>query len=64
MNDIPTYNRIFANLNEMLQRDQAVYEVYNNNAEMKPFKTLFCKSESPFSWGSAFILDMVKSTNK
>lgn len=62
MNDIPTYNRIFANLNEMLQRDQAVYEVYNNNAEMTPFKTLFYKSEAPFSWGSAFVLDMVKST--
>lgn len=62
MNDIPTYNRIFANLNEMLQRDQAVYEIYNNNAEMTPFKTLFYKSEAPFSWGSAFVLDMVKST--
>lgn len=61
MNDIPTYNRIYANLNEMLQRDQAVYEVYNNNQNMAPLKTLFYKSESPFSWGSAFVLDMVRS---
>lgn len=62
MNDIPTYNRIHANLNEVLQRDQVVYEVYSNNADLTPFKSLFYKSESPFSWGSAFILDMVRNT--
>lgn len=62
MNDIPTYNRIYANLNEMLQRDQTVFEIYNNNNNMTPFKSLLYKAESPFSWGSAFVLDMAKST--
>lgn len=62
MNDLPTYNRIFANLNEALQRDQVVNEVYNNNQNLTPFRSFLYKSESPFSWGSAFVLDMVKDT--
>jgi hypothetical protein len=62
MNDIPTYNKIYANLNEMAQRDQTVFEIYNNNNDITPFKSSLYKSESPFSWGSAFVVDMVKST--
>lgn len=62
MGDTPTYNRIYANLKEILQRDQVVYEVYNNNENITPFRSMFYKSESPFSWGSAFILDMERST--
>lgn len=62
MNDIPTYNRIYANLNEMVQRDNTIYEIYNNNTNLTPFKSLLYQSEAPFSWGSAFVVDMIKST--
>ena len=61
MGDTPTFSKIYANLEEILQRDLVVYEVYNNNEAITPFRSMFYKSESPFSWGSAFILDMEKS---
>ncbi len=62
MGDTATYNKIYANINDILERDQVVYEVYNNNENLTPFRSVFYKSESPFSWGSAFILDMQRSS--
>lgn len=62
MNDTSTYNKISAHLTEIVERDQTVFEIYNNNEHITPFRSSLYKSESPFSWGSAFIVDMVKST--
>ena len=61
MNDTRTFNRLYERLKAMLARDQVVYEIYKNNVGLTPFRSAFYKSESPFSWGAAFILDLEKT---
>ncbi len=64
MNDIPTYNKIHSVIEKILTRDQVVSEIYNNNEEITPFRSLLYQAEYPFSWGSAFILDMEKTARR
>jgi glycogen debranching enzyme len=61
MKDFETFNKIYERLNISLKRDGTVYEIYENNSEMMPFRSFFYESESPFSWGASFILDMEKT---
>jgi glycogen debranching enzyme len=56
--DKPMFEKIHSALNKWLERDQMVYEIYENNDEHKPVNNFLYKSEGPFSWGSAFVLDL------
>jgi hypothetical protein len=58
MNDSERFIRIYKKLAQVINRDQTVYEIYNHNANLTPFKSFLYSSEAPFSWGSSFILDL------
>lgn len=60
MGDMETFNKIKSKLEKILTRDQVVREIYNHEEEMTYFKSFLYQSEFPFSWGSGFILDMLK----
>ena len=57
-NDMPRFEKIYENFQKVLNRDGTVYEIYHNSDEHPHFQTWLYKSEAPFSWGSAYILDM------
>ena len=61
MNDHPTFNRIYSVISNVINRDQVVNEIYRNNEDLTPFRSLLYQAEYPFSWGSAFILDLEKT---
>lgn len=61
--DLEMFQKIRNNLQTVLERDQTVYEIYRPQAGNPHFESYLYKSESPFSWGSAFILDMEKTAN-
>jgi hypothetical protein len=56
--DFSTFNLIYRKIDEILKRDQVVYEIYNNDNDHDKFQNKMYKSESPFSWGAAFVLDL------
>ena len=58
MNDSERFLKIYTKLAQVINRDQTVYEIYSNNANLTPFKSYLYGSEAPFSWGSGFILDL------
>lgn len=58
MNDFEKFKQVYTKLAQVINRDQTVYEIYNHDANLTPFKTLLYSSEAPFSWGSSFILDL------
>ena len=43
-------------LQDLAHRDGGVAEIYRPNNKLKFFKSLFYRSEVPFSWGSAYVL--------
>lgn len=58
MNDYERFKQVYTKLARVINRDKTVYEIYNHDANLTPFKTMLYASEAPFSWGSAFILDL------
>jgi glycogen debranching enzyme len=51
--------RIALVLEEMILRDQCVGEIYFSNEEHEVYNSRFYKSESPFSWGAAYTIEML-----
>lgn len=60
--DSQMFEKIRANFEKILNRDQTVYEIYHNSDEHPHFESWLYKSEAPFSWGAAFLLDMLKTS--
>ncbi len=58
--DKVTFGKIQSFLHKSIELNQTVFEIYENSADHKPFNRLLYRSESPFSWGTAFILDLEK----
>ncbi|MBF0366287.1 MAG: hypothetical protein HQK50_12000, partial [Oligoflexia bacterium] len=65
MNDKSEGNRIMATLMKMILRDKAVGEIYSPNPRKNypNWRSRFYWSESPFSWGSAFVVDLIDYVN-
>jgi hypothetical protein len=57
MNDENEAIRIQNFLTQLIERDQSVHEIYNPDKNYIPFKSSIYFSESPFSWGAAFVLE-------
>jgi len=57
MGDKDMTSKIKSTIEKVLIRDQVVNEIYKHNPDLPPFTSPFYRSEYPFSWGSAFILD-------
>jgi glycogen debranching enzyme len=53
-------NRISTLLEELVVRDQEVTEIYFSDSKHQAFESSLYRSESPFSWGAAFIIEMIK----
>ncbi|MGZ3692180.1 MAG: hypothetical protein ACXVAX_11800, partial [Pseudobdellovibrio sp.] len=63
MKDMKTFNAVYAALNKVVLRDHSVVEIYNNDAELTMFSSPLYTAESPFSWGSGFVVDLEKYLN-
>ncbi len=55
--------KILNRLQDIVIRDQAVREVYQNEEELRPWESWLFKSEEDFSWGSGMILDAISKHN-
>lgn len=60
MEDNQTVSKLRKIIEKVLLRDQTVNEIYRHQTELPAFSSAFYRSEHPFSWGSAFILDFCK----
>lgn len=60
MGDTSEAKAIVGRLETMASRDGNIGEIYDPNS-LKPKQTLLYKSEQPFTWGSAFVVDAMKS---
>jgi hypothetical protein len=49
--------KILDRLQELALQDQAIWEVYRNEEDLRPWESWLFKSEQDFSWGSGMILD-------
>lgn len=58
--DLAECSRLSNLLTHMMQRDGTVYEIYHS-ATLWPWSARFYRSESPFSWGASYILDLAHS---
>ena len=56
--DKEEYNRILSGLEKLVERDGAVYEIYDSECLM-PWKAALYRSERPFSWGAGKILESI-----
>jgi hypothetical protein len=61
MGDVTDAKAIVGRLETMAARDGGIAEVYEPTAGLPPKHTLLYKSEQPFSWGSAFVIDALHS---
>lgn len=64
MGDLEEANRISKIVSQILKRDELVGEVYKPSKNYKPFRRVLYKSETPFSWGSAFIYSFLFKLSK
>jgi len=63
MKDMKSFNATYKALNSVVMRDHSVVEIYNNDATFTMFSSPLYTAESPFSWGSAFVVDLEKTLN-
>lgn len=59
--DFQEGSRISTTLKQMVLRDNNVREVYYSTSPHLPFRSKLYKSEAPFSWGAAFVIEMLKT---
>jgi len=59
MKDIHEGDRLAKKLCELGRRDGGFGECYAHQSDFQQFRTLLFESECPFSWGGAFVVDMV-----
>ncbi|MDR3606703.1 MAG: hypothetical protein P4M08_04895 [Oligoflexia bacterium] len=60
-NDLAEYERIVRKLAELAARDRAIVEVYAPKSSLPPYRSWLYRSETPFSWGAAFVLDALRA---
>ena len=60
MNDMKEGDKIACRLWKIIRRDIYVGEIYNNNDEYSLYHTILYRSECPFSWGAAYIINMIE----
>ena len=60
MGDFENGDRILERLQQLVVRDQTVEEIYNYNSKLGPVRRLFYRSERPFTWGAAKILETLE----
>ena len=59
MNDRGEASRIVTQLVSLAERDQSIVEIYSPKPDLAPFSSWFYDAERPFSWGAAFVLDLI-----
>lgn len=59
MGDDLSHRRITMQLTDWAKRDGEINEVMDPKKKMRPVRRIFYTSESPFSWGAGFVLDML-----
>ena len=59
--DIQQATKISKTLEGMILRDKDVREIYYSKGEHLPFHSALYQSEAPFSWGAAFVVEMLKA---
>ncbi len=59
--DVEEAKRLRDNLSSLILRDGTVGEIYYSN-NYQPFKSMLYQSEAPFSWGAAFVVEMLKQS--
>jgi hypothetical protein len=59
MNDYGQAARIVDRLADIAKRDQSIVEIYSPTPDLEPFSSWLYNAERPFSWGAAFVLDLV-----
>ncbi len=64
MGDEQEVSRILRILDQTVKRDQGITEIWRPNASLDAFKSLFYRSENPFSWGAGVILEALASIEK
>ena len=55
--DVKMSRSILGRLEELVVRDGVVHEIYDPQNHLQPWNKLVYRSEAPFSWGAAFIVD-------
>lgn len=63
MKDAELALEIKRQVSDLLVRDQTVNEVFANQENLTPLQTYLYKSEAPFSWGAAYILRLLYSSD-
>ena len=61
MGDPETSEKIFAALSKVASRDKAIAEIYLDTPALRIWRSRLYRSEKPFSWGSAFVLDFLSA---
>jgi glycogen debranching enzyme len=56
--DYSEASKIYDIVEKIILRDQSVGEIYFSKDNYEPFKSRIYKSETPFSWGAAFVIKM------
>jgi hypothetical protein len=64
MGDQETFKKTYQALNRAVTRDQSVVEIYRNDGSFTQFSSPLYTAESPFSWGSGFVVDLEKTIRK
>ena len=59
MEDYGEASRIADRLAGLAKRDGSIVEVYRPTPDLAPFSSWLYDAERPFSWGAAFVLDLV-----
>jgi glycogen debranching enzyme len=62
--DFKESSRIATALETIVLRDKVVGEIYLSTKDYLPFHSHFYASEMPFSWGAAFVIEMLKFQNE
>ncbi len=56
--DLAEAMRLKSLLETFIRRDQTVFEIYDTSREFRVFNSYLYHSESPFSWGASYVLEM------
>lgn len=64
MDDLKEGDRIASNLLKLLRRDNYIADVYSHHPDFPPVKTMLYESEHSFSWGAAYVIDMLSAREK
>jgi hypothetical protein len=64
LNDGEEALRLLKKINQIVQRDGVIGEIYSPKNNFRLFKGLLYSSEAPFSWGAAYMVEMLSYLEK